>query len=89
MADADTINRLERQAAVIRRHIIRMIHAAQSGHPGGSLSATDIVTALYFHFMRVDPKQPGLAGTGPFYFCPRGMPARSGIRPWPNADFFP
>jgi transketolase len=35
-----------------------MIHAAHSGHPGGSLSATDIVTALYFHFMRVDPARP-------------------------------
>jgi transketolase len=55
----ETIRQLERQALVIRRHIIRMIHASQSGHPGGSLSATDIVTALYFHFMRVDPGNPG------------------------------
>lgn len=54
----ETLQQLERQARVIRRHIIRMIHAAQSGHPGGSLSATDIVTALYFHFMRVDPGNP-------------------------------
>ena len=54
----ETLRDLERQARVIRRHIIRMIHAAQSGHPGGSLSATDIVTALYFHFMRVDPGNP-------------------------------
>lgn len=54
----ETLRDLERQARVIRRHIIRMIHASQSGHPGGSLSATDIVTALYFHFMRVDPGNP-------------------------------
>jgi transketolase len=54
----DTLQQLERQARVIRRHIIRMIHVSQSGHPGGSLSATDIVTALYFHFMRVDPGAP-------------------------------
>ena len=54
----ETLEQLERQARVIRRHIIRMIHASQSGHPGGSLSATDIVTALYFHFMRVDPANP-------------------------------
>jgi len=53
-----TLRQLERQARVIRRHIIHMIYAAQSGHPGGSLSATDIVTALYFHFMRVDPGNP-------------------------------
>jgi transketolase len=35
-----------------------MIYTAQSGHPGGSLSATDIVTALYFHEMRIDPENP-------------------------------
>ena len=55
----ETIAELERQALVIRRDIIRMIHASQSGHPGGSLSSTDIVTALYFHFLRVDPQNPG------------------------------
>ena len=54
----ETIAELERQALAIRRDIIRMIHASQSGHPGGSLSSTDIVTALYFHFMRVDPQNP-------------------------------
>lgn len=52
------IQELEKAATRIRRHIIRMIYAAQSGHPGGSLSATDIVTALYFHFMQVDPTNP-------------------------------
>lgn len=35
-----------------------MIHKAASGHPGGSLSAADIVTALYFHIMRLDPQNP-------------------------------
>ncbi|MGQ9501383.1 MAG: transketolase [Anaerolineae bacterium] len=54
----ETIEQLERQAQIIRRHIIHMIYTAQSGHPGGSLSATDIVTALYFHFIRVDPGNP-------------------------------
>jgi transketolase len=54
----DTIKRLEAQATQIRCDILRMIHASQSGHPGGSLSAADFVTALYFHFMRVDPAQP-------------------------------
>lgn len=54
----ETVAELERQALAIRRDIIRMIHASQSGHPGGSLSSTDIVTALYFHFMRVDPQNP-------------------------------
>jgi transketolase len=53
--DEETIARLEAKALDIRRDILRMIHAARSGHPGGSLSAADIVTALYFHFMRLDP----------------------------------
>jgi transketolase len=49
---------LENKANLIRKDILTMIHAAQSGHPGGSLSATDIVAALYFHFMRIDPDWP-------------------------------
>ncbi len=50
--------RLEEIALKIRRHIIRDIYEAGSGHPGGSLSATDIITALYFYIMRHDPKKP-------------------------------
>jgi len=50
---------LERVAARIRHDIIEMTHAAQAGHPGGSLSATDMVAALYFRVMRIDPLRPG------------------------------
>jgi len=50
--------RLEEMALKIRRHIIREIYEAGSGHPGGSLSATDIITALYFYIMKHDPKNP-------------------------------
>jgi len=42
----------------LRRHIITMTATAGSGHPGGSLSAADIVTALYFKIMRYDPHNP-------------------------------
>lgn len=42
----------------LRRHVITMISTAGSGHPGGSLSAADIVTALYFRIMRHDPANP-------------------------------
>lgn len=49
---------LKAQAKQIRRDIIRMTAAAASGHPGGSLSAAELVTALYFHVMRHDPKNP-------------------------------
>ncbi|MEW6458188.1 MAG: transketolase [Bacillota bacterium] len=49
---------LTEKAREIRRHIIRMLAEAGSGHPGGSLSAADIVTALYFKEMRLDPARP-------------------------------
>ncbi len=42
----------------IRADILTMIHAAGSGHPGGSLSAVEILTALYFDVMRIDPRNP-------------------------------
>ncbi len=54
----ETIKRLESTARQVRRDIIHMIATANAGHPGGSLSATDIVTALYFEIMNVDPKNP-------------------------------
>ncbi len=47
------------KAAVLRCHVIKMITAAKSGHPGGSLSAADLVTALYFGgVLRHDPENP-------------------------------
>src|SRR2546425_2379823 len=54
----ELIDGLKKKAVTLRKHIIRMTHNAQSGHPGGSMSAADIVTALYFHVLRVDPKNP-------------------------------
>ena len=42
-------------ASIIRREIVNMIHGAKSGHPGGSLSAVEILTALYFDEMNIDP----------------------------------
>ncbi len=53
-----SIEDLEKTAQIVRRDIIKMIYQAQAGHPGGSLSATDIVTALYFRVMRIDPENP-------------------------------
>jgi transketolase len=49
---------LQKMATLIRQDIIRMIGEAASGHPGGSLSATDVLTALYFNVMRHQPAQP-------------------------------
>ncbi|MEG0829726.1 MAG: transketolase [Anaerovoracaceae bacterium] len=57
---------LEKRAANIRVGIVKAIHNAGSGHPGGSLSAADIVTALYFHEMNIDPKDPKMKGRDKF-----------------------
>ena len=58
------ITQLERIAKQVRRDIIRMVHGCQSGHPGGSLGATDIVTALYFDQMQINPEQFRMDGAG-------------------------
>ena len=58
MADREKVLRLEAQAKEVRKEILTMIHAAQSGHPGGSLSAADMMTALYFDELNIDPQNP-------------------------------
>lgn len=70
---------LEITACKIRMDILTATHAAKCGHPGGSLSAADLFTYLYFHELRVDPKNPqdpdrdrfvlskGHTGTGPLF----------------------
>ena len=49
---------LQKEAVKVRKGIIDGVHAAKAGHPGGSLSAADIFTYLYFEEMNVDPKDP-------------------------------
>ena len=56
----------EELAAKVRIDVIRAIHSAGSGHPGGSLSAADIVTALYFKEMNIDPADPAKADRDKF-----------------------
>jgi len=55
MAQPD-LNQLKKLASQIRRDIVRMVHACQSGHPGGSLGCTDFFVALYFHILKHNPK---------------------------------
>ena len=50
-----TIQELQDIASQVRRDIVRMVCAAKSGHPGGSMSSTDILTALFFNEMKQDP----------------------------------
>jgi transketolase len=58
MMDQEMIKMLVNKAKEIRKDIIAMLAEAGSGHPGGSLSAADIVTALYFNEMKIDPQNP-------------------------------
>ena len=56
--DINSVTNLEKIANDLRIDVIKMITLAGSGHPGGSLSAADIVATLYFHCMNVDPANP-------------------------------
>lgn len=59
MADTSTIHHLEEKALTLRSHVVSdMIGVGKVGHLGGSCSCAEIVTALYFHKMRVDPQNP-------------------------------
>ena len=59
MADrAELIDRLEGIARELRITDLEMIAGAGSGHPGGTLSAADMIAALYFHVLRVRPEEP-------------------------------
>ncbi|MDA3616591.1 transketolase [Polluticaenibacter yanchengensis] len=55
---------LQETASQIRRDIVRMVHGAQSGHPGGSLGCTDYFTALYFKIMHHNPSNFQMDGNG-------------------------
>ncbi len=51
-------NQLKAVATKVRKHVIEGIYNAQSGHPGGSLSISDLLAVLYFEEMKIDPKNP-------------------------------
>ena len=53
------ILKLENTALNLRRNILRLIKAGEAGHVGGALSSVEILTALYFNLLRVDPLNPG------------------------------
>ncbi|MCL5046103.1 MAG: transketolase [Actinobacteria bacterium] len=79
---------LKETAGQVRRDILEMTHAAGSGHPGGSLSAAELMVALYFAEMRHDPKNPEWEGRDRFvlskgHACPvlYSVLARTGYFP--------
>lgn len=57
-------NSLKDLATQVRRDIVRMVHGASSGHPGGSLGCTDFLVKLYFEEMSIDPAQWSMDGKG-------------------------
>lgn len=59
-----TVDELRKIASQVRRDIVRAVTLAKSGHPGGSMSSTDILTALYFSVMKHDPATWTRSGKG-------------------------
>jgi len=88
MTRNDTIELLRRQAARLRAHSLRATTAAGSGHPTTCLSAADLVSALFFHVMRYDPKNPTHPGNDRFVLS-KGHGAPLLYAAWAEAGAFP
>lgn len=84
------MNKLELQkiANEVRKGIVTSVHSAKAGHPGGSLSAADIFTYLYFEEMNVDPKEPKKADRDRFVLS-KGHTAPGLYSALANRGFFP
>ena len=84
------MNKLElmKMANEIRKDIITAVHSAKSGHPGGSLSAADIYTYLYFEELNIDPKDPKKADRDRFVLS-KGHTAPGYYAALANRGFFP
>ena len=79
---------LMKTANEIRKGIVTAVHSAKSGHPGGSLSAADIYTYLFFEEMNVDPKDPKKADRDRFVLS-KGHTAPGYYSTLANRGFFP
>lgn len=79
---------LKKTANEIRKGIVTAVHSAKSGHPGGSLSAADILTYLYFEEMNIDPKDPKKADRDRFVLS-KGHIAPGLYSTLANRGFFP
>lgn len=86
--DNQTLARLSTTAKGIRRNIVEMIGAANSGHPGGSLSIVEILTYLYFEEMNVDPVEPAWADRDRFVLS-KGHAAPTLYAVLAHRGFFP
>ena len=79
---------LQKMANEVRKGIINGVHAAKAGHPGGSLSAADIFTYLYFEEMNIDPKDPKKADRDRFVLS-KGHTAPGYYSALANRGYFP
>ena len=79
---------LQKKANEIRKGIVTAVHSAKSGHPGGSLSAADIFTYLYFEEMNIDPENPRKADRDRFVLS-KGHTAPGYYSALANRGFFP
>lgn len=79
---------LQKRARDIRIGIVEAVHSAKAGHPGGSLSAADIFTYLYFEEMHIDPKNPKKAGRDRFVLS-KGHTAPGLYATLAHRGFFP
>ena len=79
---------LQKTAVEVRKGIIEAVHSAKSGHPGGSLSAADIFTYLYFEEMNIDPKAPKKVGRDRFVLS-KGHTAPGYYSALAHRGFFP
>lgn len=79
---------LQKQANEVRKGIIRSVHSAKAGHPGGSLSAADIFTFLYFEELNIDPKNPDKPDRDRFVLS-KGHTAPGLYSALANRGFFP
>ena len=79
---------LQKTAVEVRKGIIEAVHSAKSGHPGGSLSAADIFTYLYFEEMNIDPKDPKKEGRDRFVLS-KGHTAPGYYAALAHRGFFP
>ena len=79
---------LQKHANDVRKGIVTAVHSAKAGHPGGSLSAADIFTYLYFEEMNIDPKNPKMADRDRFVLS-KGHTAPGLYSALANRGYFP
>ena len=79
---------LKKIANEVRKGIVTAVHSAKSGHPGGSLSAADIYTYLFFEELNIDPKDPQKADRDRFVLS-KGHTAPGYYSALANRGFFP